>query len=213
VTFRNVPAFPVHLGVPIDVPGLGEVAVDVAWGGMFYAIAEAAPLGIELVASEGARIASAARRITAAAFEQVDDVVHPENPAIVGTSISQLWGPPTVPGAGRRNAVVVSSGDLDWDRPETWTGAIDRSPCGTGTCAAMAVLHARGELGLHEDFVHEGILGTTFTGRLIEETTVGGRPAVVPTLSGRAWITGFADYVLDETDPFPEGYTLGDLWA
>jgi proline racemase len=77
----------------------------------------------------------------------------------------------------------------------------------------MAVLHARGELGLHEDFVHEGILGTHFVGRLVEETTVGDRPAVVPTIGGRAWITGRAEYVLDETDPFPEGFTLGDLWG
>ena len=77
----------------------------------------------------------------------------------------------------------------------------------------MAVLHARGELRLDEDFVHEGILGTRFVGRLVEETTVGDRPAVVPTLGGRAWITGFAEYVLDDSDPFPEGFTVGDIWG
>jgi proline racemase len=76
----------------------------------------------------------------------------------------------------------------------------------------MACLHARGKLALGEDFVHEGILGTVFTGRLVEETTVGDRPAVVPTLTGQAWITGYAEYVLDETDPFPEGFTVGDIW-
>jgi proline racemase len=102
---------------------------------------------------------------------------------------------------------------LDWDRPATWTGAIDRSPCGTGTCAAMACLHAKGELQLGATFLHEGILGTVFTGRLLEETTVGDRTAVVPTIAGQAWITGFAQYVLDPTDPFPEGYTLGDIWG
>jgi proline racemase len=212
VTFLNVPAFAVEVGAALHVPELGEVTVDVAWGGMFYAIADAAAFDLPLTPANGGRIASVARRITEAAREQVE-VVHPENPQIRGVSISQLWGPPTRQDAARRNAVVVSSGPLDWHRPETWTGAIDRSPCGTGTCAAMAVLHAKGELGLHEDFVHEGILGTTFTGRLVEETTVGGRPAVVPTLRGQGWITGFADYVLDETDPFPEGYTLGDIWA
>jgi proline racemase len=89
---------------------------------------------------------------------------------------------------------------------------IDRSPCGTGTCAKMAVLHAKGRLGLGEDFRHEGILGTVFTGRLVEETRVGDRTAVVPTITGEAWITGFASYVVDETDPFPEGFTVGDLW-
>jgi proline racemase len=92
-------------------------------------------------------------------------------------------------------------------------GAIDRSPCGTGTCAKMATLYARGELRLNEDFRHEGILGTIFTGRLVEETTVGPYPAVVPTLGGQAWITGFAQYVLERDDPFPMGFTLGDIWA
>ena len=92
------------------------------------------------------------------------------------------------------------------------TGVLDRSPCGTGTCAKMATLHARGELPLGRDFVHEGILGTTFTGRLVEETRVGPYPAVIPTLSGQAWITGFAHYVLDPEDPFPNGFTVGDIW-
>jgi proline racemase len=109
--------------------------------------------------------------------------------------------------------VVVSTGTLDWSRPSSWTGALDRSPCGTGTCAKMAALHAKGQLGLNRDFVHEGILGTTFTGRLIEETRVGPYPAVVPTLSGQAWITGFAQYVLDPEDPFPNGFTVGDIWG
>ncbi len=212
VTFRNVPAFAVHLDAVVDVPELGAVRVDVAWGGMFYVIADASTFGLHLVPDEGGRIARIGEMIKAAAREQLP-VVHPENAAIEGISISQLSGPPHDPAATRRNAVVVSTGTLDWDRPETWTGAIDRSPCGTGTCAAMAVSHAKGELGLHEDFVHEGILGTRFVGRLVEETAVGDRPAVVPTLGGRAWITGFADYVLDATDPFPEGFVLGDIWG
>jgi len=212
VTFRNVPAFAVHLDADVDVPELGQVTVDVAWGGMFYVIAEASALGLRLEPEEGRGIVRVGEMVKAAAREQLP-VAHPENPAIEGISISQIWGPPRDPSASRRNAVVVSTGTLDWSRPETWTGAIDRSPCGTGTCAAMAVLHAKGELGLDEDFVHEGILGTRFVGRLVEETTVGNRPAVVPTLSGRAWITGFAEYVLDETDPFPEGFTIGDIWA
>jgi proline racemase len=211
VTFRNVPAFAVHLDAELDVPELGAVTVDVAWGGMFYVIAPAERFGLRLEPDEGREIVRIGAMLTAAAREQLF-AVHPENPAIVGVSISQLWAPPGDRSARRRNAVVVSTGAVDWNRPETWTGAIDRSPCGTGTCAAMAALHARGELGLDEDFVHEGLLGTRFVGRLIEETTVGERPAVVPTLGGRAWITGFAEYVLDETDPFPEGFTVGDLW-
>lgn len=212
VTFRNVPAFAVHLDAPVEVPGIGTVSVDVAWGGMFYAIAEAAQLGVELTPAEGREIVRVGEMVKAATREQLP-VVHPDNPEIVGPTISELWAPPRRPGASRLNAVVVSTGVLDWSRPATWTGAIDRSPCGTGTCAAMAVLHAKGELALDEEFVHEGILGTVFEGRLVEATQVGPYPAVVPLLSGQAWITGTANYVLDPTDPFPEGFTVGDIWG
>lgn len=211
VEFRNVPAFAVHVDRTIEVPHIGSVAVDVAWGGMFYVLANAESLGLELVPDQGREIARTTELIKAAAAEQVP-VSHPENPEIAGISIGQLYGPSTTPGVTRRNVVTVSTGALDWNRPETWTGVIDRSPCGTGTCAAMACLHARGELALGATFVHEGILGTVFTGRIAEETEVGGRPAIVPTLAGQAWITGHAQYVLDPTDPFPEGFTVGDLW-
>ena len=211
VTFRNVPAFAVHLEQPIDVPNLGKVTVDVAYGGMFYVIAEAAPFGLRLVPEEGREIVRIGEMIKTAAREQLP-VVHPEQPGFAGVTIALLSGPPSNPAAHSRNAVIVSTGRLDWDRPATWTGAIDRSPCGTGTCARMAVLHAKGRLELNEDFEHEGILGTIFTGRLVEETQVGPYRAVVPTISGRAWITGFASYLLEEDDPFPEGFTVGDIW-
>jgi proline racemase len=212
VTFENVPAFATHLDAVVEVPTLGSVSVDVAWGGMFYVIADAEELDVRLVPDEGREIARLGEMIRAAAVEQLP-VVHPENPAISGISISQLSGPPTHPEAHRKNAVVVSTGTGDWDKPHTWGGALDRSPCGTGTCAKMAVLHAKGRLGLEEDFCHEGVLGTLFTGRLLRETKVGDYDAVVPTLSGRAWITGFADYVVDAGDPFPEGFTVGDIWG
>ena len=109
--------------------------------------------------------------------------------------------------------MTVSTGTLDWERPATWTGAIDRSPCGTGTSAKMATLHAKGELAVGEAFRHEGILGTVFTGRLVEETTVGQLPRGRADDHRQAWITGFARYVVDPTDPFPDGYTVGDIWA
>ena len=149
--------------------------------------------------------------IRAATVEQCP-VVHPIHADLKGPTISQLSGAPSRTDAQRRNAVTVATGRLDWNRPSTWTGALDRCPCGTGTSAKMAVLHARGELELGQDFVHEGPLGTTFTGRLVEETTVGPYPAVVPEITGQGWITGFANYVLDPTDPFPNGYTVGDIW-
>jgi proline racemase len=216
VTFRNVPAFAVHLDAPVEVRGLGTVPVDVAYGGMFYVIADAAPLGLRLVSDEARDIVRVAEMIKAATREQLP-VAHPDNPAIAGVTIAQISGPPARPDTHCRNAVVVSTGTLNWSRPASgparWTGALDRSPCGTGTCAKMATLHARGKLALGEDFVHEGILGTVFTGRLVEETRVGPYAAVVPTLSGQAWITGFAQYVVDPDDPFPNGFTVGDIWG
>jgi proline racemase len=212
VTFENVPAFAIHLDAPVEVPRLGTVTVDVAYGGMIYVIADAAPLGLRLTPDEGRDIARVGEMIKAAAREQLP-VVHPENPAIDGVTIAQLTAPPTRPDAAGKNTVVISTGRLDWERPETWTGVLDRSACGTGTCARMATLHARGRLALHADFVHEGILGTTFTGRLIGETRVGPYAAVVPTISGQAWITSISHYVVDAEDPFPEGFTVGDIWG
>jgi proline racemase len=211
VTFRNVPAFAVHVDKKIEVPQLGTVTVDIAYGGMFYVISEAAPLGLRLTADEGRDIVRIGEMIKAAAQEQLP-VVHPTQVEFAGVTIAQLTAPPVDPRAHCKNAVIVSTGKLDWGRPSTWTGAIDRSPCGTGTCARMAALYAKGKLRLHEDFHHEGILGTVFTGRLIEETRVGPYSAVVPTIGGRAWITGFCNYVVEEDDPFPEGFTVGDIW-
>lgn len=213
VKFENVPAFAMHLDKKIEVPELGEVTVDVSYGGMFYVIAEAAQFGLELLPENAGEITRIGEMIKAAAQEQLP-VVHPQQPEIAGVTIAQLSAPASGPDADMRNTVVVSTGKLDWNRPSTWTGACDRSPCGTGTCARMAALYARGRLGLNEPFRHEGILGTVFTGELIREVDVGAPyPAVVPTLSGRAWITGTANYMLDPEDPFPEGFTIADIWG
>lgn len=212
VTFKNVPAFAVHLDAQVEVPNLGTVTVDVAYGGMFYVISKAEPLDLRLTPDEGRDIVRISEMIKAATQEQLP-VVHPENPEIVGVTIAQLSGPPTRPDAHLKNAVTVSIGKLDWDSPASWTGALDRSPCGTGTCAKMAALHAKGKLSLNQDFVHEGILGTIFTGRLISETKVGPYPAVIPTLSGQAWITSISNFVVDPDDPFPNGFTVGDIWG
>jgi proline racemase len=212
VSFRNVPAFATHLDASVEVPQLGTVIVDVAYGGMFYVIASAEAFGLRLTPDEGGDIARITEMIKAAANEQLP-VVHPEQPDFAGITIGQLSGPAHDPANSMRNAVTVSTGTLDWDDPSTWTGAIDRSPCGTGTSARMAILHATGRLAIGEDFRHEGILGTVFTGRLLEETSIGDRVAVVPQITGSAWITGIADYVVDPTDPFPDGFTIGDIWA
>lgn len=211
VTFRNVPAFATHLDAKVEVPTLGTVTVDVAYGGMFYVIADARQFGLQLTPDEGRDVVRIGEMVKAATREQLP-VVHPQQPDFEGVTIAQLSGPPRGPDADWQNAVVVSTGMLDWSRPASWTGALDRSPCGTGTSAKMATLHARGRLPLHQDFRHAGILGTVFTGRLLEEVIVGPYRGVVPTISGQGWITGMATYCLDPTDPFPEGYTVGDIW-
>jgi proline racemase len=212
VTFENVPAFAAHLDAVIDVPTLGKVTVDVAWGGMFYVIADVRQFdGIELLPERGRDLTRVSALVLRAAQDQLE-VAHPHYPGI-GITIAQLSGPTDNPGADRRNAVTMANGPVSFDDPSTWTGALDRCPCGTGTCAKMAVLHAKGELGLDQPFRHEGLLGLVYTGTLIAETEVAGGPAVVPTIGGQAWISGFSTHVLDPTDPFTRGFIVGDLWA
>jgi proline racemase len=212
VTFRNVPCYAAHLNRQIEVRGLGTVTVDVGYGGMFYVIAEAAALGLRVTPDEARDLVRLGEMIKAAANEQLT-AIHPENPAIRGITIAQISAPSQDPGISRRNAVIISTGKLDWEKPASWTGTLDRSPCGTGTCARMATLYAKGQLALGEDFIHQGILGTTFTGRLVERVMVGSYEGAISTIRGRAWITGFAEYVVDASDPFPNGYTVQDLWG
>ncbi|WP_136685061.1 proline racemase family protein [Falsirhodobacter xinxiangensis] len=212
VTFKNVPAFAAHLDAEIDVPHLGKVRVDVGWGGMFYVIADVRQFkGLEIIPDHGKEIARISSMIREAAIEQLP-VAHPDYPG-VGITISQLSGPSQDPNADWKNAVTMSTGNFSWDNPATWTGALDRCPCGTGTCAKMATLHAKGELPLGQKFRHQGILGNIYTGQLVEETTIGDRKAVVPTVSGTSWIFGYNTIVLDHDDPFTEGFTVGDTWA
>lgn len=211
VKFRNVPAFAVHLDKVIEVPGFGPVTVDVAWGGMFYVLADAAQFGITIAAENGADIVRATEATRHAAREQLP-VSHPENPAITGPTIGQLYEA-RPPGLGGLGAITVSTGDFDASRPAALTGVLDRSPCGTGTCAKMAVLHAKGLLNAGEDYVNKGPMGTTFTGHIVNKTKVGPYDAIVPTLSGQGWIYGTAQYMRDPGDPFPHGYKVGDIWG
>ncbi|MGN6332412.1 MAG: proline racemase family protein [Motilibacteraceae bacterium] len=194
VTLTNVPSFSVALDQKVSVPGLGEVAYDIAYGGNFYAMVELDALGIPFERQEKQRLLDAGLAIMAAINENAEPV-HPENPEIRGCHHVALLAPGS-DARHSRHAMAISPG---------W---FDRSPCGTGTSARMAQLHARGELALHTDFDNESFIGSTFTGRLVEETTVGGLPAVVPTITGRAWITGMGQYLLDPTDPFPAGFLL-----
>ncbi len=195
VTIRNVPSFSHALDAVVDVPGLGKVRYDLAYGGNFYAMVELAELGLPFDRAEKQRLLDAGLAIMAAINEQ-DLPVHPENPQITGCHHVQLVAPGS-DAKHSRHAMAIHPG---------W---FDRSPCGTGTSARMAQLYARGELALDTDFVNESFIGTTFTGRLVEETRLtDGRTAVVPTITGRAWITGTAQYLIDPEDPFPAGFLL-----
>jgi proline racemase len=191
VTIRNVPAFLHARDQVVDVEGLGEVRYDMAFGGNFYALVDAASVGIEVDPARAQELIDAGARIRAA----VPEPVHPVDSAIAGCH-HVVFHAPGRDGAHARNATSIHPG---------W---LDRSPCGTGTCARMAALHARGELAVGEEFVNESIIGTRFVGRLVEETEVGGVRAVVPEVTGRAWITAMGQYLLDDRDPFPAGFSL-----
>lgn len=200
VELTNVPCFADRLDAALEVEGLGTLTVDVAYGGMWYAITDAAALGFAIEPHEARDLSVAGERIRAAAREQLP-CAHPENPAIAGVSVVQLAGPWQGVGAVSRNAVVVAPGRLD------------RSATGTGLSARMAVLHARGLMRVGDEMTHASAIGSTFGGRIVAETSVAERPAIVPAIRGSAWITGITQVMIDPTDPFPEGYLLADTWG
>jgi proline racemase len=199
VELTNVPCFADRLDAELEIDGLGTIAVDVAFGGMWYAIADAHALGFELVPAEARDLSRVGEQIRIAAREQLP-CVHPENPEIAGVSIVEIAEPWRGVGAVSKNAVVVAPGRLD------------RSATGTGLSARMAALHARGAMRVGDAMTHASVLGTTFDGRIVSETTVGDRPAIVPAIRGSAWITGITQVIVDPSDPFPEGYLLPDTW-
>jgi proline racemase len=200
ITFRNAPAFAERLDANIEVEGLGTLKVDIAYGGMFYAIVDAAALGFSVTPDEARDLAAAGEKVRRAAREQLD-VVHPEFDNVRGVSIVQFAMPFQGPGKVTRNTCIVSP------------GRSDRSPTGTGTSARMAVLQARGLMTAGDVLIHESIIGSRFTGRILELTEIAGRKAIVPEITGRAWITGEHNYYLDPTDPYPQGYVLSDTWG
>lgn len=194
VSLENVASYSHALDQVVDVPGVGEVRYDIAYGGNFYAFVQLEDLGIPFERTKGQRMLDTSLSIMAAINEQ-NPVVHPEHPEIDVCHHVYLEAPGS-DAQHSRHAMAIHPG---------W---FDRSPCGTGTSARMAQLHARGLLAVGEDFVNESFIGSRFTGRLLGETTVGGRPGVLPQVTGRAWITGTAQYLLDPTDPFPAGFLL-----
>jgi proline racemase len=201
ITVRNVPSFADKLDTKLEVEGIGTLTVDTAYGGDSFVIADARALGFKVAPDEARDIAATGARITAAANEQLG-FTHPDNPDWNHISFCQLAMPVVDEGGVQagRNAVVIDP------------AKIDRSPTGTGCSARMAVLHARGLLKQGDRFAGISILGSRFDCRLEEVTQVGGRTAIIPSITGRAWVTGTRQEMLDPDDPWPEGYRLSDTW-
>ncbi len=199
VEITNVPCFADRIDAALEVDGLGTLTVDVAFGGMWYAIADASALGFALEPSEARELCAVGERIRVAAREQLP-CAHPENADIAGVSIVQIAEPWQGVAAVSKNAVVIAPGRLD------------RSATGTGLSARMAALHARGSMRVGDTMTHASVIGTTFDGRIVAEATVGGLPAIVPAIRGSAWITGITEVFVDPDDPFPQGYLLSDTW-
>jgi proline racemase len=201
VTIRNVASFADRLGVALEVPGLGTLSVDTAYGGDSFVIADSTALGFALTPDEARDIAETGIRITAAANEQLG-FTHPSIADWSHLSFCQIAAPIEMQGgiATGRNAVAI--------RP----AKIDRSPCGTGCSARLAVLHAQGRLGVGDRFTGISLIDSRFDCTIAAETMVGDRAAIIPTISGRAWITGTHQHSLDPSDPWPTGYRLSDTW-
>jgi proline racemase len=201
ITVRNVPSFADKLGVPLEVEGLGTLIVDTAYGGDSFVIVDAKALGFDVKPDEAREIAEAGIRITAAANAQLG-FTHPENAGWDHISFCQIAGP-----LARDNGVLTGANAV-----VIQPGKIDRSPTGTGCSARMAVLHARGEMAIGETYIARSIIGSEFRCSIDATTTVGGIDAIYPLISGRAWITGTHQLMLDPADPWPGGYRLSDTW-
>jgi len=196
VTLTNIPSFLYKEGVHVDVPGYGDVTLDIAYGGNFYGIVEAERFGITISPKTAGQLVRVGHDIRDAVNKQVD-VRHPEKPFIQGLTHVEFYGPPTHPEAHCKNAVLITH------------DALDRSPCGTGTSAKLATLYSKGKIAIGEEFVHESIIGTIFRSRIVRTATVAGLTAVVPEITGSAYVTGINQFVMDPEDPLKNGFLLG----
>jgi len=201
ISVQNLPSFAGALNVPLDVPGLGKVRVDAAFGGDSFVVVDAAALGFDLMANEAKALADLGVAITNAANSQLT-FHHPDNPDWKHFSFCLFAGPIVRDGSHLTTTAAVA----------IQPGKIDRSPTGTAASARMALLHAKGEMAVGETFTACSIIGSEFHGRIVETAYVGDIPAIIPEISGQAWITGTHQHMLDPTDPWPEGYRLSDTW-
>jgi len=196
VTFKNIPSFVMAEDAEIDVAGLGKLNVDVAYGGNVYAILPAESVDLEIRPDKARKVIDLGRKIKAAVNSQIK-IQHPEKDFINECTHVEFYGPAKNPIADLQNAVFF------------FEGGIDRSPCGTGTSAKLAVLRSKGELELNQEFVHESIIGSIFKARIVEETRVGSYAAIIPEVTGSAHIMGMNQLILDPDDPHRNGFLLG----
>lgn len=195
VSFLNVPAFLYKEGVEVDLPGVGTVKFDISFGGSFFAIIHASQLGLKIEPQNAGKLTELAMKLRDIINEKIE-IQHPTLAHIKTVDLVEIYDEPTHPEATYKNVVIFGQGQ------------VDRSPCGTGTSAKLATLHVKGELKVGEKFVYESILGTLFKGEIVEETKVADFNAVVPKITGSAYITGFNHFVIDEEDPLKHGFIL-----
>lgn len=201
IAVQNLASFAGELGVTIDVPGIGQITIDTAFGGDSFVVVQATDLNVELIESNARSLAVLGVQITNAANEQLK-FAHPTNSDWQHFSFCLFAGPITRKDNHLHAKSVVA----------IQPGKIDRSPTGTAACARMALLHARGEMTLEDTLTVESIIGSEFTAKIVSETKLGNKQAILPQISGSAWITGVHQHLLDPDDPWPEGYRLSDTW-
>ena len=199
---QNLPSFAGKIAVPLEVPGIGTLTVDTAYGGDSFVVVDAAELGFEIVEAEAKQIAQIGMTIAHAANEQLG-FSHPENPDWKHISFCAFCGTlsQTETGLSGKSAVAIQP------------GKVDRSPTGTAVSARMALMAAKGQMQIGQTYEAISIIGSHFTGRIVAEARVGDIQAIVPEVSGRAWITGTHQHMLDPDDPWPGGYRLSDTWG
>jgi proline racemase len=192
---QNVPAFLYRGDVPVQIPGMGTIRVDIAFGGNFFALVDSKEIGVAVDPAYTRQLVSIGLLIRDSVNEQVS-VQHPLEKHINKVELTEITAPPTKPEAHARNVVIFGE------------GSVDRSPCGTGTCARMATLYAKGELKLGDPFVHESILGSLFQGQLLEQVPLGDFTGVIPRVGSSAFITGIQQFVIDPADPMKHGFFI-----
>lgn len=195
VSFKNVPSFLYKENQTLTVEGVGTVTFDISFGGSFFVIIHAKEFGLHVLPENASKLTELGLKVLQAVNNEIA-IQHPLLPHIQTADLIEIYDEPTHPEATYKNVVIFGEGQ------------VDRSPCGTGTSAKLAALYAKGQIGINEPFVYESILGTLFKGRVVEETTAGEFSAIIPEVTGSAYITGFNSFLIDSEDPLRNGFIL-----